>query len=139
MAPEFLAFDRARVAGRDDRPVLAVPYRDWLATDETSRYTRTFTSDWGYRFALTGVSADLIDPNISTDRIAAIEIEVKAQDLEMGEQGRSAIVAAIRRLGRDRVVFAGVDDKRLLTFCTSLGATLFRGRVVDQLLAAAKA
>lgn len=138
MAPEFLAFDRARVAGREERPILAVPFAEWNADDETSRYARTFTADWGYRFALTGVSASQIDPEMSLERVAAIEIEVRSQDLELGEQARSKVVAAIRRLGRDRVVFSGVDDKRLLAFGTSLGATLFRGRAVDQLLAGAK-
>jgi hypothetical protein len=138
MAPEFLAFDRARVGGNEHRPVLAVPYSDWVAQDETSRYARTFTSDWGYHFALTGMSAGAIDTDMALDRIAAIEIEVTPHHLELGEAARGAIVATLRKLGRDRVVFSGVDDKRILSFCTGLGATLFRGRLVDQLLAATK-
>jgi hypothetical protein len=139
MAPEFLAFDRARVGGNEQRPVLAVPYTDWIAQDETSRYARTFTADWGYRFALTGLRAGHLDADMAMDRIAAIEIDVQARDLELGETARGAIVTALRKFGRDRVVFSGVDDKRVLAFCTGLGATLFRGRVIDQMLAATKA
>jgi hypothetical protein len=115
-----------------------VPYADWIAQDETSRYARTFTADWGYHFALTGVSAGTVDINMPTERIAAIEIDVTAHHLELGEAGRGAIVTALRKLGRDRVVFSGVDDKRILAFCTGLGGTLLRGRLVDQMLAAAK-
>jgi hypothetical protein len=126
MAPEFLGFDRARVGGNEQRPVLAIPYYDWLAQDETSRYARTFTADWGYRFALTGINAATVDTNLPADRIAAMET------------ARGAIATVLRRFGRDRIVFSGVDDKRILSFCTGLGATLFRGRVIDQMLAAAK-
>jgi hypothetical protein len=138
MAPEFLGFDRARVGGNEQRPVLAIPYYDWLAQDETSRYARTFTADWGYRFALTGINAATVDTNLPADRIAAMEIDVSAHSLELGETARGAIATVLRRFGRDRIVFSGVDDKRILSFCTGLGATLFRGRVIDQMLAAAK-
>ncbi|HYG91729.1 MAG TPA: hypothetical protein VD978_36390 [Azospirillum sp.] len=92
--------------------------------------------DQGYRIAVDGITLDLLG-YISPERFDADFFKVHVAHDRLSSLNDPESVGALRRLGRERVIFSRCDHEMAVTVGRAIGCDKFQGRLIDQLAGAA--
>src|SRR6185312_6088173 len=104
-------------------------------------FARDFVKERGYRICLDGVT-DLTAPVIDREQLGLdlVKIIWRPEMIASGSARRiKALHAQIARLGRSRTILCRCGTEEAVRVGQELGISLFQGRHIDQLLAAAGA
>jgi len=99
---------------------------------EASRRATGMLRDAGYRIAVDGVTLDLLG-YISPERFDADFFKVHVAHDRLGSLNDSESIGALRRLGRERVIFSRCDHEMAVTVGRAIGCDKFQGRLIDRL------
>lgn len=101
-----------------------------------SRRATAMLREQGYRIAVDGVTLDLLG-YISPERFDADFFKVHVAHDRLGSLNDPESIGALRRLGRERVIFCRCDHEMAVTVGRAIGCDKFQGRLIDQLAGAA--
>jgi hypothetical protein len=139
LSPFFQAFDARFRALTQKKMVFELQTMDVYADIGGYLFARDFVRERGYRLCLDGLSP-LTFPLIQRDQLG-LDLEkivwAPAIDRDTTEERRQVLRRAIIEAGPSRVILCRCDDQRAIDFGHSVGITLFQGRHLDRLLAAA--
>lgn len=97
-----------------------------------SRRATGMLRDEGYRIAVDGVTLDLLG-YISPERFDADFFKVHVAHDRLGSLNDPESIGALRRLGRERVIFSHCDHEMAVTVGRAIGCDKFQGRLIDRL------
>jgi hypothetical protein len=97
-----------------------------------SRRATDMLREEGYRIAVDGVTLDLLG-YISPERFDADFFKVHVAHDRLGSLNDSESIGALRRLGRERVIFSRCDHEMAVTVGRAIGCDKFQGRLIDRL------
>ncbi len=140
LGADFLEFDKE--TNRPDRGSLAVelPGIDVLNAPADYLFARDFLRERGYKVAIDSLN-HLLLPALDRDWLGFDLIKINWStslfDDTKGERGR-ALGAAVKRIGRDRVILCRVDSELAIQAGESLGIVLYQGRTIDAMIGTPK-
>ncbi|WP_448192184.1 hypothetical protein [Azospirillum sp. sgz301742] len=97
-----------------------------------SRRATDLLREAGYRIAVDGVTLDLLG-YISPERFDADFFKVHVAHDRLGSLNDPESIGALRRLGRERVIFSRCDHEMAVTVGRAIGCDKFQGRLIDRL------
>ncbi len=97
-----------------------------------SRRATGMLRDQGYRIAIDGVTLDLLG-YVSPERFDADFFKVHVAHDRLGSLSAPESLGALRRLGRERVIFSRCDHEMSVTVGRAIGCDKFQGRLIDRL------
>jgi EAL domain-containing protein (putative c-di-GMP-specific phosphodiesterase class I) len=138
-SPEFDRLDRA--LGDRRRPVVEIQLIDAVADGEAYFTARNTLRRRGYPILLDAVGPSHL-PQIDLARLDAdfVKILWKPTDpCAASTPPPEAVVRAVRRIGRDKVILARVEAEEAVRWGLSCGIARFQGRYIDRLIPAMRA
>lgn len=97
-----------------------------------SRRATALLREAGHRIAVDGVTLDLLG-YICPERFDADFFKVHVARDRLGSLSDPESLAALRRLGRDRVIFSRCDHEMAVTVGRAIGCDKFQGHLIDRL------
>lgn len=141
LSERFLAFDAGLRAATRGTIVFELQMIDIFADPGAYLFARDFVKERGYRICLDGVT-DLTAPVVDREQLGLdlVKIIWRPEMIASGSARRiKALHAQIARLGRARTILCRCGTEEAVRVGQELGISLFQGRHIDQLLAAAGA
>ena len=136
-APEFLQFDSELRMGGRGTIVIELQLVDIYADISDFMFARDFLAEKGYRLCIDGVthhSLPLIDRAALGTDLVKVFWSPAFIDEAPDNSRRDALVDAIERCGKSRIILARCDSPDAVQFGNDMGITMFQGRFVDSLI-----
>ncbi|HEX6978467.1 MAG TPA: hypothetical protein VF342_04140 [Alphaproteobacteria bacterium] len=140
LSQEFLAFDEALTSVSRGTVVFELQLVDIFADMGSYLFARDFVRDRGYRLCVDGLSY-LTAPLIDRERLGVDFVKIVwSPDLadEAGERRQEDLRNLVRSIGESRVILCRCENEDAIRVGRACGITLFQGRHVDALYAAAR-
>ncbi|HXP95496.1 MAG TPA: hypothetical protein VN809_02205 [Telmatospirillum sp.] len=140
LAPEFLVFDDNIKASMRGTMVLELQKVDIFADLGAFLFARDFAHDRGYRICIDGVNMESL-PFVDRVRLGIDLVKIVWDSAMMDGTlpNGETIETYVDRCGPSRSILCRCDAQDAVDFGQSMGITLFQGRHVENMLAAATA
>jgi hypothetical protein len=139
-APEFAAFAAALAASSGDEPpraLIRIRLDDVLVDFDAFAAARDQLHGQGFRVVLdnlTPMTLDLLDPAGFGADFVKVRFPAGTHDDDAAPVEQ--LSEAVRRIGRERLIFADIDNEAMVMEALRLGVRRFQGRFIDELVAA---
>jgi hypothetical protein len=140
LSPEFLVFDDNIKASMRGTMVLELQKVDIFADLGAFLFARDFAHDRGYRICIDGINVESL-PFVDRVKLGVDLVKIVWDNsmLEGVLPNGTTIEDYVRRCGPSRSILCRCDAQDAIDFGQSVGVTLFQGRHVESMLAAAAA